>query len=70
MAAKGLRGLGDSDVIEPMVILLRDENAYVRIMAARALGVIGGKKVEAALTTALAAEQDAKVEEAITGALK
>jgi HEAT repeat protein len=70
MAAKGLRGLGDSDVVEPMVILLRDENTYVRIMAARALGVIGGKTVESALTTALAAEQDAKVREAITEALK
>ncbi|MGA2917258.1 HEAT repeat domain-containing protein [Methanoregula sp.] len=70
MAAKGLRGLGDSDAIEPMIILLRDENVYVRTMAVRALGVIGGKKAGEALTKALADEQDEKVRETITEALK
>ncbi|MCK9630176.1 MAG: HEAT repeat domain-containing protein [Methanoregula sp.] len=70
MAAKGLKGLGDSDAIEPMVILLKDENRYVRMMAVRALGAIGGKNVSAALNSALAAEQDEKVKEAIVEALK
>jgi HEAT repeat protein len=70
MAAKGLRALGDSDAIEPMIILLGDENVYVRIMATRALGAIGGKKAVEALTRALASEQDEKVRETITEALK
>ncbi len=70
MAAKGLRDLGDSDSVEPMIILLRDENRYVRMMAARALGVIGGTKVTEALNTALTAEKDEKVKEAIAEALK
>jgi HEAT repeat protein len=70
MAAKGLRGLGDSDAIEPMVILLKDENTYVRMMVARALGAIGGDKVHAALATALDAEQDDKVKEAIREAME
>lgn len=70
MAAKGLKELGDSDAIEPMIILLKDENRYVRMMAVRALGAIGGKKVAEALSAALAVEQDDKVKEAITEALK
>jgi HEAT repeat protein len=70
MAAKGLRELGDSDAIEPMVILLTDENRYVRMMAARALGAIGGKKVNTALGRALESEEDEKVKEAITDAMK
>jgi HEAT repeat protein len=70
MAAKGLRDLGDSDAIEPMIILLADENRYVRMMAARALGAIGGKKVNAALNKALKSEEDEKVKEAITDAMK
>ncbi|MFA4823570.1 MAG: HEAT repeat domain-containing protein [Methanoregula sp.] len=70
MAAKGLRELGDSDATEPMIILLKDENNYVRMMVARALGAIGGKKVQAALATALEAEQDDKVKEAIREAMK
>ena len=65
MAAKGLREFGDSDTIDPMIILLKDENIYVRMMVARALGAIGGKKVHAALSKALEAEQDDKVKEAI-----
>ncbi len=65
MAAKGLREFGDSDAIDPMIILLKDENTYVRMMVARALGAIGGKKVHAALSTALEAEKDDKVKEAI-----
>ncbi|MDP2797326.1 MAG: HEAT repeat domain-containing protein [Methanoregula sp.] len=65
MAAKGLREFGDSDTVDPMIILLKDENIYVRMMVARALGAIGGKKVHAALATALEAEQDDKVKEAI-----
>ncbi len=69
MAAKGLRGLGDSDTIDPMIILLKDENTYVRMMVARALGAIGGPKVQAALATALEAEQDDKVKEAIREAM-
>jgi HEAT repeat protein len=70
MAAKGLRELGDSDAIEPMVILLKDENKYVRMMAARALGTIGGKKVNIALKNALETEENEKVKEAITDAMK
>ena len=70
MAAKGLRELGDSDAIEPMIILLKDENKYVRMMAVRALGAIGGNKVNEALKTALDTEQDEKVKETITEAMK
>jgi HEAT repeat protein len=70
MAAKGLRELGDSEAIEPMVILLKDENKYVRMMAARALGTIGGKKVNIALKNALETEENEKVKEAITDAMK
>jgi HEAT repeat protein len=69
MAAKGLREFGDSDAIDPMIILLKDENNYVRMMVARGLGAIGGKKVQAALATALEAEQDDKVKEAIREAM-
>ncbi len=70
MAAKGLREFGDSDATEPMVILLKDENKYVRMMAATVLGTIGGKKVNTALRNALESEEDEKVKEAITEALK
>jgi len=70
MAAKGLREIGDSDAIEPMIILLKDENRYVRMMAVRALGAIGGKKVHDALKKALESENDEKVKEAITEAMK
>jgi HEAT repeat protein len=52
-----------------MVILLEDENRYVRMMAARALSAIGGKKVHDALKKALKAETDEKVKEAITEAM-
>ena len=69
MAAKGLREFGDSDAIDPMVILLKDENNYVRMMVARGLGAIGGEKVQAALATALEAEKDDKVKEAIREAM-
>jgi HEAT repeat protein len=69
MAAKGLREFGDSDAIDPMIILLKDENNYVRMMVARGLGAIGGKKVLAALATALETEQDDKVKEAIREAM-
>jgi HEAT repeat protein len=53
-----------------MIILLKDENKYVRMMAVRALGAIGGNKVHEALKTALDAEQDEKVKETITEAMK
>ena len=53
-----------------MVILLKDENYYVRMMAIRALGAIGGKNATDALTAALATETDEKVREAITESLK
>ena len=69
MAAKGLREFGDSDAIDPMIILLKDENTYVRMMVARALGAIGGNKVHTALLTALEAEQDEKIKEAIREAM-
>jgi HEAT repeat protein len=70
MAAKGLHDLGDSDAIEPLIILLKDENIFVRLMAVHALGALGGKKVKAALNTALESEQDEKVKAAITAALQ
>jgi HEAT repeat protein len=70
MAAKGLREFGDSDAIDPMIILLKDENRYVRMMTVWSLGTIGGKKVHDALNQALAAEDDEKVKEAITQAMK
>jgi HEAT repeat protein len=70
MAAKGLREFGDSDAIDPMIILLKDENRYVRMMAVWSLGAIGGKKVHDALKQALSIEDDEKVKEAITQAMK
>ncbi|MGD0081418.1 MAG: HEAT repeat domain-containing protein [Methanoregula sp.] len=70
MAAKGLRELGDSDAIEPMIILLKDENRYVRIMAVRALDAIGGDRATGALSDAMEIEQDEKVKEVISEALK
>jgi HEAT repeat protein len=70
MAAKGLREIGDSEAIEPMIILLKDENRYVRIMAVRALGAIGGHNANEALKKALESENDEKVKEAISEAMK
>ena len=70
MAAKGLREFGDSEAVDPMIILLKDENKYVRMMAIRALGAIGGKKVHDALKQVLSIEDDEKVKEAITQAMK
>ena len=70
MAAKGLREIGDSDAVDPMIILLKDENRYVRMMSVWSLGAIGGKKVRDALRHALKTEGDEKVKEAITQALK
>jgi len=70
MAAKGLRELGDSDAIEPMIILLKDENRYVRMMAVRALDAIGGDRATGALSDAMEIEQDEKVKEVISEALK
>ena len=70
MAAKGLREVGDSDAVDPMIILLKDENRYVRMMAVWSLGAIGGKKVHDALKKALQTEDDEKVKEAITEAMK
>jgi HEAT repeat protein len=70
MAAKGLREFGNSDALEPMIILLKDENRYVRMMAVRALGAIGGKKAHDALKASLDGETDEKVKEAITEAMK
>ena len=70
MAAKGLRELGDSDAIEPMIILLKDENRYVRMMAVRALDAIGGNRATGALSDAMEIEQDEKVKEVISEALK
>jgi hypothetical protein len=40
------------------------------MMAVRALGVLGGKNVHTALSSALEAEKDEKVREAIVEALK
>jgi HEAT repeat protein len=70
MAAKGLREFGNSEAVDPMIILLKDENKYVRVMAVRALGAIGGKKVHDALKQALESERDEKVKESITEAMK
>jgi HEAT repeat protein len=70
MAAKGLKDLGDSTAIDPLVILLKDENRVVRMMTVRSLSAIGGKKVETALKEALLTETDEKVREAITEALE
>ena len=53
-----------------MIILLKDDNNYVRMMVARALGAIGGKTVNAALAAALEVEDDDKVKEAIREAMK
>jgi HEAT repeat protein len=53
-----------------MIILLKDENRYVRMMAVRALGAIGGDKAITALRGALEAEPDEQVKEAIAEALK
>jgi HEAT repeat protein len=53
-----------------MIILLKDENRYVRMMAVWSLGAIGGKKVHDALKQALSIEDDEKVKEAITQAMK
>jgi HEAT repeat protein len=70
MAAKGLREFRDSDATEPLIILLKDENRYVRMMAVQVLGAVGGKNVHAALKKALKTEDDEKVKEAITEAIK
>jgi HEAT repeat protein len=70
MAVKGLREFGDSDATEPLTILLKDENRYVRMMAVQVLGALGGKKVHKELKKALETEDDEKVKEAITEALK
>jgi HEAT repeat protein len=70
MAAKGLREIGDSDAVDPMILLLQDENRYVRMMTVWSLGTIGGKKVHDALKKALQTEDDEKVKEAITQAMK
>jgi HEAT repeat protein len=56
--------------MEPMIILLKDENQYVRMMAVHALGALGGKKAHDALESALASENDERVRSAITNALK
>jgi HEAT repeat protein len=53
-----------------MIILLKDENRYVRMMTVWSLGAIGGKKVHDALKHALETEGDEKVREAITQAMK
>jgi HEAT repeat protein len=70
MAAKGLHEIGDSDAVEPLIMLLTDENVFVRLMVVHALAALGGKKVNAALTTALGSEQEDKVKAAITAALQ
>jgi HEAT repeat protein len=70
MAVKGLREIGDSDAVDPMILLLQDDNRYVRMMTVWSLGTIGGKKVHEALKKALQTEDDEKVKEAITQAMK
>jgi HEAT repeat protein len=70
MAAKGLHSIGNSGAAEPLIILLKDENIYVRLMAVHALGTLGGKKVRSALKEALESEQDEKGKAAISAALQ
>jgi HEAT repeat protein len=53
-----------------LIILLKDENRLVRMMAVRSLSVIGGEKVKSALKEALSTETDETVREEIAGALK
>src|SRR5208283_2983582 len=64
-AAKGLTGLGDSSAVDPLIILLKDENPIVRKMTVKALSAMGGKKVQEALKDALTGEKDESVREAI-----
>ena len=70
MAAKGLAIVGDSEAVDPLIILLKDENPFVRTMTTRTLAAIGGKKVHAAIQAALAGEKDERVRAAMTEALR
>jgi HEAT repeat protein len=70
MAAKGLTAVGDSEAVDPLIILLKDENPVVRTMTTKALSAIGGTKVMMAIRKALADETDDRVKAAMNAALK
>jgi len=66
---RAFKELGDSRAVEPLIILLNDENRVVRMMTARALSAIGGEKGRIALEAALASEADDEVKNVIRESL-
>ena len=59
----------DISIAESLVLALKDEDAKLRMFAAKCLGIAGGERAVAALTEALK-DQDRKVQKAAQKALK
>lgn len=68
-AAVALGNLRDPRAVEPLARALNDEDPIIRGHAAWALGRIGGREAEAALTARLSVEDDQDVLAELTGAL-
>lgn len=64
-AIDGLAQLKAEDAVNPLVTLLRDASATVRIHAAQALGAIGDPHSKAHIAHAAAVEKDESVRQAM-----
>lgn len=67
-AIDGLAKLKAEDAVNPIITLLRDTSAPVRIHAAQALAAIGDPHSKAHIAHAVEAEKDEKVKEAMVHA--
>ena len=62
--------MGDEKTVDSLIIVLKDNNRFVRQEAVRALGKIGGTRALESLTQALVEEKDEFVKDSIKKAME
>ena len=62
--------MGDEKAVDSLIVLLKDDNRFVRQEAVRALGKIGGARALEALTQTLVEEKDEFVKDSIKKAVE
>jgi hypothetical protein len=69
-AIEGLGKLGDARGVDALLVVLRDQNAYLRADAAKSLGQIGDPRAQAGLTKAASQDAEGRVQKAAREALQ
>jgi HEAT repeat protein len=62
--------IGDKEAVDALILVLKDQNRFVRQEAIAALGKIGGERLVEPLTKALEEEEDEFVQESVRRVLE